>query len=91
MIAAASGSPALEALVCGHLAAGRPGMAALALRLSPEALAALDRAFAEAKDRAAAAGALTAALAVLNASIDRVDERIAEQTERLGQEDHARD
>lgn len=58
--ARASGSPALEALVVGHLAAGRIGMAALALRLTPEALAALDEAFARAKNEAAALGILTA-------------------------------
>lgn len=60
MIAAASHSPALDALVRGHLAAGRPGMAALALRLAPEAVAALDKAFAEAKDDAAALGIIAA-------------------------------
>lgn len=60
MIAAARGSPALEALVRGHLAAGRVGMAEMALRLSPEALAALERAFAEAKDAAVALGVLMA-------------------------------
>lgn len=63
MIAVAkdSGSPALDALVRGHIAAGRVGMAALALRLSPDALSALDAVFAEAKDGAAALGMLMAA------------------------------
>jgi len=63
MVAAAhaSGSPALEALVVGHLAAGRIGMAAMALALSPDVLAEIDRRFAEAKDDAAKLGIMTAA------------------------------
>lgn len=58
-----SGGPALQALVLGHLAAGRPGMAAVALCLPREALAALDAAFSEAKDEASAMAFLAAAFA----------------------------
>ena len=62
MVAAAraSGSPALEALVVGHLAAGRIGMAAIALRLPPEAWPVLDNAFEEAKAEATVLGMLGA-------------------------------
>lgn len=58
-----SGGPALHALVLGHVADGRLAMAALALQISPEALAALDAAFAEAKDEAGALALVAAAYA----------------------------
>jgi hypothetical protein len=50
LVAAAiiSGSPTVQALVLGHLAAGRPGMAILALHLPGELVKQIDRAFAEA-------------------------------------------
>lgn len=59
--AQASGSPALEALVMGHIAAGRPGMAWLALGLDAETLAALDAYFTEARSTAALLGIAVAA------------------------------
>lgn len=61
--AALSDSPALHALVTGHLQAGRPDMAEAALRLPVDALAALDAWLAEAVERASLAGALAALIA----------------------------
>lgn len=58
--AKASGSPAMEALVRGHLASGHIAMALLAMHLPSNVLEPLDEAFAKAKDDAAALGVLNA-------------------------------
>ena len=50
VVAALSGSPALLTLVVGHLAAGRPAMALLALCLTREAVVVLDAYLAAAPD-----------------------------------------
>lgn len=59
-LAAASGSPAVQALVLGHLAAGNPALARLALYLSPETVARLDAEFAAGLEAARIAGAAAA-------------------------------
>lgn len=68
----ATGSPAVQALVIGHLNAGRPEMARLALELRPAFVAALDAWFAREMERASDAGA-AAALAALLAQDGRGD------------------
>jgi hypothetical protein len=54
-------------LVRGHLAAGRPDLADLALRLNPEMLALLDRWLTIEMRRAHRAGAVAALAAVIDA------------------------
>jgi hypothetical protein len=58
---------AQEVLVRGHLAAGRPDLAELALRLNPEMLALLDRWLTIEMRRAHRAGAVAALAAVIDA------------------------
>lgn len=62
MIAAAlaSGSPVLQTLVLGHIAAGRIGMAELALMMPQEAILALEDRLTIARAQAAALGLLVA-------------------------------
>lgn len=55
--AVASGSPVIQALVAGHVRAGLPAMAELALNLHPAAVAMLDQWFAGAMEQAEWAGA----------------------------------
>lgn len=62
--AALSDSPALHALVTGHLQTGRPAMAEAALRLPVDALAALDAWLAAEMEKAAHAGAVAALMAM---------------------------
>jgi hypothetical protein len=60
LAAAGHGSPALHALVLGHLASARPEMALAALGLPAEHLAVLDAWFVHAMKRARDAGAIAA-------------------------------
>lgn len=72
IIAAAevAGSPALLALVHGHLNNGHPALAAACLAIPPVKLAILDAAFALALDMAAEAGAVAAAMAAIGGEAD---------------------
>ena len=66
-LAEAAGSPALLALVHGHLNNGHPALAERCLGLTALQLAVLDVAFAKALERAAEAGAVAAVVARLEA------------------------